>query len=345
MTVQQHRLQRRAWLGRAAAHAAALAWPAMAPAQQPVPLPGHSPAHPPAQLPRDLRLIVPSPPAGGPDVVGRTLAQEIERTQGVTMPVNNLSGANGELGVKRFVSAPPDGSTWLLAWDSVVMLNPLFYPRDNADVLHGLWPVAMVANNVSCYIVVNANDEWQHFDDLLQAGRRATHPLVYGTGGTGSLFHVMTEEMAFGLNLRVRHIPYRGNTQAINDLLAGQLRFVMAGISALPLVLAGRLRALAVTAPQRQPAFAQLPAISEYLPGFEVVPWFGLFGARAAAPSQLAQMTSWVEQVVRSERYRQLLAQRGEFSVFPLAGEAFARHIERQHRQLSTVVARWPKEK
>ena len=98
------------------------------------------------------------------------------------------------------------------------------------------------------------------------------------------------------------------------------------------------LRALAVTAPQRQPAFAQLPAISEYLPGFEVVPWFGLFGARAAAPSQLAQMTSWVEQATRSDHYRQLLAQRGEFSVLPLAGEAFAQHIERPGKEAKAFI-------
>ena len=323
-------MKRRDWLGRATAGTAALAWPWSAPA---------------APLPADLRFIVPSPPAGGPDVVGRTLAQEIERAHGVNVVVQNHGGANGELGVKRFLSTPADGSTWMLAWDSVVMLNPLFYPREHADVLHGLVPVAVVANTASCYIVVHANDSVQRFEDLLDEGRRAVVPLAYGTGGTGSMFHVMTEDMAFRLGLRVRHIPYRGNTQALNDLLAGQLRFVMAGISALPLVQSGRLRALAVTAPQRQAAFAQLPAISEYLPQFELVPWFGLFGAREVAPPQLAQMASWVEQAVRSDTYRQLLAQRGDFGLQLLAGDAFAQHIERQHRQLSAVVARLPKEK
>jgi tripartite-type tricarboxylate transporter receptor subunit TctC len=278
-------------------------------------------------------------------VVARTLAQEIERAQGVNVLVQNHGGANGELGVKRFLSTPADGSTWLLAWDSVVMLNPLFYPREHPEVLHGLAPVAVVANTASCYIVVQANDSMQRFEDLLDEGRRAAVPLAYGTGGTGSMFHVMSEDMAFRLGLRVRHIPYRGNTQALNDLLAGQLRFVMAGISALPLVLSGRLRALAVTSPQRQLAFPHLPAISEYLPQFELVPWFGLFGSREVAALQLAHMASWVDQAVRSDTYRQLLAQRGDFGLQTLAGEAFAQHIERQHRQLSAVVARLPKEK
>jgi tripartite-type tricarboxylate transporter receptor subunit TctC len=323
-------VKRRDVLSHTLAGAAALAWPWRAAG---------------AQLPTDLRFIVPSPPAGGPDVVVRTLAQEIERTRQVNVVVQNHGGANGELGVKRFLAAPPDGSTWLLAWDSVVMLNPLFYPREHSAVLHGLWPVAMVANTASCFIVVHANDEIQRFDDLLALSRQAAIPLAYGTGGTGSMFHVMTEEMAAGLQLRVRHVPYRGNTQALNDLLAGQLRFVMAGISALPLVQAGRLRALAVTAPQRQPAFPHLPAISEYLPGFELVPWFGLFGSRGVAPAQFAQMSEWVDQVLRAESYRRLLAQRGDFSLQMLAGDAFAQHIERQHRQLAAVVARWPKEK
>lgn len=323
-------MQRRAWLSRAAAGTLALAWPCAESA---------------APLPAELRFIVPSPPAGGPDVVVRTLAQEIERAQGVNVVVQNHGGANGELGVKRFLSTPADGSTWMLAWDSVIMLNPLFYPREHAEVLHGLVPMAVVANTTSCYIVVHANDSLQSFEDLLDEGRRAAVPLAYGTGGTGSMFHVKTEEMAFHLGLRARHIPYRGNTQALNDLLAGQLRFVMAGISALPLVQSGRLRAVAVTAPQRQAAYPQLPAISEYVPQFELVPWFGLFGAHGVAPPQLARMASWVDQAVRSETYRNLLAQRGDFGIQVLAGDAFAQHIERQHRQLSAVVARLPKEK
>lgn len=323
-------MKRRTWLHRAAAGAAALATPWSAGADT---------------LPSELRFIVPSPPAGGPDVVVRTLAQEIERAHGINVVVQNLGGANGELGMARFLAAPADGSTWLLAWDSVVMLNPLFYPREHADILHGLWPVGRVANTPTCFIVVDVNDRLQRFEDLLEEGQRAEPPLAYGSGGTGSMFHVMTEELAFGLGLRVRHIPYRGNTQALNDLLAGQLRFVMAGISVLPLVRSGRLRALAVTAPLRQAAFPHLPAVSEYLPQFELVPWFGLFGQRAVAPARWAQMAAWIEQAVHSESYRSLLAQRGDLGVQPMAGEDFTRHIRAQHRQLSAVVARWPKEK
>jgi tripartite-type tricarboxylate transporter receptor subunit TctC len=296
-----------------------------------------------AALPQELKFLVPAPASGGPDVVVRTLAQEIERAQGVNVVVQNHGGANGELGIKRFFNAPVDGSTWFLSWDSVVVLNPLFYPREHAEVLHGLQPVAVVANTATFYLVVGPQDPVQTFDDFLREGR-AGASMPYGTAGVGSLFHVMTEDMAQRLSLKVRHIPYRGNAQALGDLMSGQLRFVMAGTSVLPLIQSGKLRAIAVTSLQRQPAFPQLPAISEYLPQFEVSSWYGLFGPRGVSPEHLSQMGAWVDAAVRSDIYRNNLSARGDFAIRYLAGDAFTRYIERQHRQLSATVARMPKE-
>lgn len=298
-----------------------------------------------AALPPELKFLVPAPSSGGPDVVVRTLAQEIERAQGVNVVVQNHGGANGELGLKRFFNAPTDGSTWLLSWDSVVVLNPLFYPREHRDVLHGLQPVAVVANTATFYVVVHPQDPILSFEDFLREGRQAALPMAYGTAGVGSLFHVMTEDMAHRLSLRVHHIPYRGNAMALNDLMSGQLRFVMAGNSVLPLIQAGKLRAIAVTSLQRQPSAPNLPAISEYLPEFEVSSWYGLFGPQGVPAPQLAQMSAWVDAAVRSDTYRRNLMGRGDFAIRLMAGDTFAEHIQRQHRSLASIVARIPKEK
>lgn len=293
----------------------------------------------PKYLPRELRLIVPSPTGGAPDLVARTLSEFLGRVGGLGISVQNIDGANGELALARFLREEADGRTWLLAQDSVIVVNPSFYPREQADILHGLVPVAQVGSS-SFMLLVKDDDPIRSLDDLLQAARNADPPILYGSGGVGSQGHLLMEDLATRLGLRLTHVPYRGNSQAATGLVRGEVRLLMAGVSSLPLVRAGRVRVVAVTTPRRRAMFPDAPALSEILPGFYGTAWFGLFGRAGTPADALAEMTQFTEAAVGSAEMRAALLQRGSVAATFSRGTAFAALIEEDRRRFAAIAAR-----
>jgi tripartite-type tricarboxylate transporter receptor subunit TctC len=298
----------------------------------------------PKHLPRELRLIVPSPTGGAPDLVARTLGEFLGRVGGLSVSVLNVDGANGELALARFLREEADGRTWLLAQDSVIVVNPSFYPRAQADILHGLAPVAQVGAS-SFMLLVKDDDPIRSIDELLQAARSADPPLLYGSGGVGSQGHLLMEDLAARLGLRLNHVPYRGNSPAAAGLVRGEVRLLMAGVSSLGLVRAGRLRVIAVATPRRSPMFPDVPALSEVLPGFYGTAWFGLFGRGGTPADALAEMLQFTETAVASAEMRAALLQRGNVAASFSSGAAFRTLIDDERRRFAAIAARLPADK
>jgi tripartite-type tricarboxylate transporter receptor subunit TctC len=293
-----------------------------------------------AALPASLRLIVPSPPGGAPDLVARAWAEALGAVAQRQVTVLNVDGANGELALNQLAAAPPDGGTWLLAQDSVIVINPSFYPRTHDDPLHGLAPVASVATN-AFYLLVQRDDPIATFDDFLREARDdAPSPLLYGSGGVGSQHHLLMEELALRRRLALTHVPYRGNAPAARALVAGEIRVLMAGASALPLVQGGRLRVIAVTSPRRSPLFPAVPAVAEYVSGFIGVAWFGLFGRAGMPPAVLAEMAAATQAAAGSDGYRQVLKERGNVDADFVGGAAFVARIAADRQRFAEMASR-----
>lgn len=249
-----------------------------------------------------LRLWVPNAPGSAPDLLARILAQGMGRLAGIGVTVFNVEGAGGELALSRFVREPANGASWLLAADSVFVINPSLYPRRTSDIVEGLVPVARLAES-SFMLLVNPGDPIRTLQDLVRF--RSGADLAYGSGGIGTQGHLMMEALAQALGLTLRHIPFRSNGHAATALMAADVRLLLAGASAMPLVRAGKLRVLAVTTPQRAPEFPDVPALAEVVPAFQARSWFGLF-ARHGTPSAPLDAMSRLMQTVLADAVTQV---------------------------------------
>jgi tripartite-type tricarboxylate transporter receptor subunit TctC len=293
------------------------------------------------ELPRDIKLIATGAPAGGPDVVARSIAEHLEARHGFSVQVLNQPQVNGERALAQFRELAADGRHWLLAHDSALVINPSVYPRADKNPLAGLAPVAQVGSN-SFFLLVKADDPIDSVAELVRQARAAAEPLHYGSGGVGSMHHLAMEDLAARLKLRLDHVPYKSGGEASLALARGDLRVLFAGASALTLVKAGKLRLLAVASPQRSPRFPGVPSLSEVLPGFKGTAWFAWFGREGTSPAMLAEMNALVLDAMSSDETRRALESRGGVSPTFQPADSLRSLVEEEHRRFAALISRLP---
>jgi tripartite-type tricarboxylate transporter receptor subunit TctC len=254
-----------------------------------------APAH--AQYPsKPIRMIVTIAPGGAPDVVARMLAQKLSATIGQPVVVENKPGANGNVAGEFVAKSEPDGHTLLFAADSPIVVNPHVY-KMNYDPLKDLLPVASVATN-EFFVTVNPNVPARTLPELVGHARRANPPLLYASGGAGSLHQLGIEMLKQRAGIDMQHVPFRGGTPATTATMSGETHVVLAGGSAAPLVEAGKLRGLAATGAKRSPLFPDLPTVAEFYPGYELTSWFGVFAPSGTPEAIVAKLRSEVHKAL-----------------------------------------------
>ena len=250
-----------------------------------------------AQYPtRTIRLIVTIAPGGAPDVVARILAQRLSETIGQPVVVENKTGANGNIAGDFVAKSDPDGYTLLFAADSPIVINPHVYNM-NYDPLKDLVPVTSVASN-EFFLSVNPSLPVKTLPELVEHARKTNPPLLYGSGGAGSLHQLGIEMLKQRAGIDLTHVPFRGGTPAATATVAGETQVVLAGGSVISLLQAGRLRGLAATGTKRSPLFPDLPMVAEFYPGYEVTSWFGVFAPAATPPAIIAKLRAEVNAVL-----------------------------------------------
>jgi tripartite-type tricarboxylate transporter receptor subunit TctC len=237
------------------------------------------PSHP-------IRLIVPFAAGGAADAVGRIVGKRIGEALGQTVVVENRTGGNGMIGAEVVSHAAPDGYTLLLGQSGPISINPGIYKKLAYDPEKDFAPISMT----SAYpyvVVVNPSLGVKTLAELVALAKREPGKLNYGTTGVGSSNHLVTELFDERAGIKMTHIPYRGTSLAVADLLAGQLQVVFSDpVSALAHVNAGTLIALAVTSKDRSQVAPNVPTIAESgYPGFDAVAWHGIMApARTPQP-------------------------------------------------------------
>lgn len=235
---------------------------------------------------RPIRLICPFPPAGAVDIASRAIANELSKTIGQPVTVENRPGAGGNLGLQEVARSAPDGHTVLMTTSGINAINPALYSKMPADPLKDLVPVSALVS-LSNVLVVHPSVKANSVADLLAMVRAEPGKLSYASSGNGTSIHMSGEMFKFLTKTDMLHVPYKGSAPAVTDLIAGQVNVMFDNIpSALPHIRAGKLRALATTGAKRDPALPDLPTIAEAgVQGYESGVWFGL-AVPAATPRE-----------------------------------------------------------
>jgi len=243
---------------------------------------------------RPIKLIVPFAPGGGVDQTARELAHRLGERFGQPVVVENRPGAGGALGVRTLISSPSDGYTFVLATAGEVAITPTLNPQIGYDPLKDLAPVAIVvrAPNV---MVVHPDVPAKNLSELIAYARTKPDMLSYATSGIGTAQHLAGELFNRMTGVRIQHIPYKGSSQQVLDVIAKRVAITYASPAAVkPFMQKGQLLALGVTTPNRITTLPDVPAIGETVKGYQLESWFALFapaGTPAAIVEKLNQAT------------------------------------------------------
>src|ERR1700750_2267005 len=224
---------------------------------------------------RIIKIVVPFAPGGGTDVVARTLAQEMAKNLGFNVLIENKPGAGTIIGTQAVAVSEPDGYT-LLMGTFANAVNPSLNAKLPYDAQKDFAPVALVARSFNV-VVVSPKSPIKSIADLIAAAKAEPDKLSYGTFGIGTSAHLAGELFKNMAKVNLATIHYKGAAPAITDLINGQIQVMFTTVaSAASLIASGQLRALAVTSAERSPAFPDLPAVAEAVPGYAAESWYGL---------------------------------------------------------------------
>jgi tripartite-type tricarboxylate transporter receptor subunit TctC len=295
----------------------------------------------PAYPSKPIRIIVPFTPGGSPDVLARTIGQKITESTGAAVVIENVPGAGGTIGADRASKAAPDGYTLLMGHVGTLAVAPSVYPNLPYDPIKSFAPVAWVAK-VPNVLVVHPSVPATNVAELVKYLKANPGKVNYGSGGNGSAAHLAMEYFKLSTQTFVVHVPYRGTAPSVTDAVAGQIQMVFTGAPALvPMVKAGKLRAIAVSSPKRLDLLPDVPTLAESgvkgLEGFEADQWYGLV-APAGTPAAVVQKLNQVvnANLAAPEMVARLKTEGA--TATPATPEAFGQLIQREIKRWRPVV-------
>ena len=261
---------------------------------------------------KPIRIIAAQSAGGVTDALARTFAQKFNEAWKQPVVVENRAGAGGAIGTEVVVKAAPDGYTLLLSSAGPIVINQSLYPALGYDPLKTLVPITFVAAS-PLVLVTHPSVPAKSVAELIALAKARPGKLTYGSGGSGSPPHLTAELFNAAARVDITHIPFKGSAPSVLALVGGQIDLSFSTVViTLPQVQASRLRALAVTSPQRSKALPWLPTMIEAgMPGFESQQWFGLFGPAGLPPEIVAQLNFEATRIVSSPEMRERLATDG----------------------------------
>jgi len=286
---------------------------------------------------RPVRIIVPSSPGGGTDILARLLAKKLGESLGQPFIVENKPGAGQALGIDVVSHAPPDGHTLLMA-ASAIVLNQVLSKKTAYDTVRDFKPVSLVST-VSNVLVVHTALPVKTEQELIAYAKARPGALNYSSAGNGTSPHLSMELFRSMAGITMTHVPYKGSGPATVDVLSGQVQLSMPNIlTVMPHIKAGTLRALGVTGPRRAGALPDVPTIAEAgLPGYESVQWYGVLAPAGTPATVVNKLQAEIVRAVQSPEMQAAMASEGADPVGSTADE-FATFIRSEIAKWTQVV-------
>lgn len=286
---------------------------------------------------RPIRLVVPYPPGGGNDTLGRLVAQRLSTALGQQVFVENKPGAGGNLGTELVAHAKPDGYTLTLGFVANMAMTP-HLGKLGYDPVKDFAPVSMVAQGYQI-LVVHPSFPAKTVPELVALAKARPGALNYASGGNGSPLHLVAELFKLSAGIDMQHIPYKGSSPAAAAVLAGETQMVFGGVvSSLPFVKSGRLRALAVTSPKRIDAAPDVPTMAELgYSGVEASSWYGLFAPAGTPPAIIARLNREMVALGKNPEHREQLEKQGQEAVYSTP-EELAAYVKSESAKWARVI-------
>jgi tripartite-type tricarboxylate transporter receptor subunit TctC len=286
---------------------------------------------------RPVRVIVPSPPGGGTDILARVLAQHFSKALGQPFVVENKPGAGNMIGIESVARSPGDGYT-LLVTASTLALNSVLYKKVPYDPVRDFAPITLAATAPNV-LVVNPALPAKSLAEFVALAKAKPGALSYGTPGIGTSPHLSMELLKSMAGIDLQHVPYRGTAAAVTDVIGGQIAATFANaLTAKPHVDSGRVRALAVSGPSRAEAFPTVPTVAEAgVPGYEAMQWYGMVAPAGTPPQIIARLHAEAAKALQSSEMKEKLALDGAQPVGSTPAE-FAALIRRELDKWTRVV-------
>lgn len=255
---------------------------------------------------RPVKVIIPFPPGGPTDVLGRMVAQKLSERLGQNFVVDNKPGASGMIGADMVAKAPADGYT-LLVNASLHVINPSLYEKTRYDAIADFTPLSNLAD-VPLVLVVHPQTPAQNVKELIAWVKSSKTPVNFASSGNATAPHLAGEafKVATGIE-NMQHVPYKGSAPALTDLLSGQVQMMFDSLpSSQPFIKSGALKAIAVTTQRRSTALPSLPTIAESgIPGFNFSTWYGMWAPKSTPQPIVQKLSSEIAQITRLPEVRE----------------------------------------
>jgi tripartite-type tricarboxylate transporter receptor subunit TctC len=283
---------------------------------------------------RAVRMIVPYPPGGAGDIVGRLISAKLTETLGQQVVVDNRGGGGQVIATQLAAIAPPDGHTLFLA-SATHSVNPALRKSLPYDTLKDFAPITLVAQSPLIF-VAHPSLSVSSIKELIAAARAKPGRINYASSGPGTGGHMSVELLKSTTGIDLVHIPYKGAGPALTDVIAGQVQMMCTSpLAAVPHVKSGRLRALAMTGPKRSSFAPDVPTVAETLPGFQTTLWYALLAPAGTPQAIVHKVHDDTVKIVRSKELTQQLESQG--------AEPVGNTPQELQRFIQAEIAQWTK--
>jgi tripartite-type tricarboxylate transporter receptor subunit TctC len=286
---------------------------------------------------KPIRMIAPSSPGSGVDIVARIVAQPLAADMGQQVVVDNRAGAGGNIGADIAAKSVPNGYTLIMCTPSQV-INAILYKNLSRDLLGEFAPISLVGSG-QFVLIVNLAVPAKTVPQFIQLAKAKPGSLHYASAGNGNVTHLAGELFKAAAGVDLVHVPYKGSGPAMTEVIGGQVQAMFANIvAAMPQIRAGKVHALASSGAKRSAAAPDLPTIAESgVPGYEVTAWFGLFAPKGTPREITAKLHTATLKALKSSETRERLGREGLETVGNSPAE-FATYLQSEARKWAKAV-------